>query len=549
MADNNPWWKETTIYQIYPRSFKDSNGDGIGDLQGIIDKLDYIQQLGFETIWISPFFASPQQDWGYDVSGYREIAPEYGTLPDAEQLIHEVHDRGMKLIFDLVLNHTSIHHPWFIQSSSSRDNPKCNWYIWRDGRGKNQPPNNWKAIPGGSGWHYHPARDQWYYASFLPFQPDLNWRNPEVKDEMFRVTQFWLDKGVDGYRLDIFHAIYKADHFLDNPFHLTLVPKDDKYGYFTEWKYTISQPETIELAHELRQLLDHYSPVRFMVGEIFGEPSIIKKYLGEKGEGMHTIFQWDLMDFTFKPDFFWDTLYSFETSFPEPYTPVLVLGNHDSRRWIDRVGDDLRKAKLITLLQLTARGLPVVYYGEEIGLQEGRIPAKESLDPVGQRYAWVPAWLLDLLNLYINRDNCRTPMAWDPSQLAGFSDSDAKPWLPLSADPSAINVKDQIEDPDSLLNWYRILLKLRETTPALRAGSLKLLSRKLTQKGLLGYIRQCERDKYGILINMDVNPVNVELAGTQIQAQTGQISLTPDKILVGGYSGCVVKLVDKEASA
>ena len=196
MSEKVPWWKETTIYQIYPRSYRDSNEDGIGDLPGIIEKLDHIQDLGFETIWISPFFASPQGDWGYDISGYRKIAPEYGTLADAEQLIKEVHARNMKVIFDLVLNHSSIEHPWFIESSSSRDNPKSDWYIWRDGRSKNKPPNNWKAMPGGSGWHYHPVRDQWYYASFLPFQPDLNWRNPEVKDAIF-------DKVIEKKSIDI----------------------------------------------------------------------------------------------------------------------------------------------------------------------------------------------------------------------------------------------------------------------------------------------------------------------------------------------------------
>jgi len=548
MIQEIPWWKKTTIYQIYPRSYQDTTGDGIGDLPGIIARLDHIQELGFETIWLSPFFASPQQDWGYDISGYRKIAPEYGRLADAERLIREIHQRDMKVIFDLVLNHSSDKHPWFIESRASRDNPKSDWYIWRTGKGKNHPPNNWKAIPGGSGWHYNPQRDQWYYASFLPFQPDLNWRNPEVKKEMIQVAKYWLDKGVDGFRLDIFHAIYKAEGFQNNPIHWTYIPKEEKYGFFTEWKYTVNQPETIQLAHELRQVFDQYQPHRFMIGEIFGQDEIIKKYLGDGSQGMHSIFLWDLMEFKLKAEFFWRVLQQYETEYPSPLTPVLVLGNHDSRRWIDRVKGDLDKAKLIALLQLTARGIPVVYYGEEIGLPEGDIPAREALDPVGQRYAWAPDWLLDLFGLYVNRDNCRTPMAWDRSQKAGFTDPDVDPWLPLSADPAAANVKDQLEDPGSILNWYRTLLRFRQATPALHAGTLQLLPRSLTQKGLLGFIRKFEDQAYGILINMSATPAPASLPGTQIEIQAGQISLTENSILVGGYSGCVVKLSEKDTS-
>ena len=548
MIQEIPWWKKTTIYQIYPRSYQDTTGDGIGDLPGIIARLDHIQEMGFETIWLSPFFASPQQDWGYDISGYRKIAPEYGRLADAERLIREIHQRDMKVIFDLVLNHSSDKHPWFIESSASRDNPKSDWYIWRSGKGKNRPPNNWKAIPGGSGWHYNPRRDQWYYASFLPFQPDLNWRNPEVKKEMIQVAKYWLDKGVDGFRLDIFHAIYKAEGFQNNPIHWTYIPKEEKYGFFTEWKYTVNQPETIQLAHELRQVFDQYQPHRFMIGEIFGQDEIIKMYLGDGSQGMHSIFLWDLMEFKFKAEFFWRVLEHYETEYPSPLTPVLVLGNHDSRRWIDRVNGDLDKAKLIALLQLTARGIPVVYYGEEIGLPEGAIPAREALDPVGQRYAWAPDWLLDLFGLYVNRDNCRTPMAWDSSNQAGFTSPDSDPWLPLSADPAAANVKDQLEDPGSILNWYRTLLRFRQATPALHAGTLQLLPRSLTQKGLLGFIRKFEDQAYGILINMSATPAPASLPGTQIEIQAGQISLTENSILVGGYSGCVVKLSEKDTS-
>jgi len=247
MTSEMHWWQKTTIYQVYPRSYQDSNGDGIGDLHGIISKLDYIRDLGFETIWLSPFFASPQRDWGYDVSDYRDVAPEYGDLADAEALIAEIHKRGMRVLFDLVMNHTSDEHPWFRESRASRENPKRDWYIWRDGRGE-RPPNNWKAVPGGSGWHYDPGTGQWYYASFLPFQPDLNYRNPEVKQAMFDVARYWLDKGVDGFRLDIFHAIYKDAGLRDNPFSWRLLPHNFEAGYFQDWQNNLNLPETQELA-------------------------------------------------------------------------------------------------------------------------------------------------------------------------------------------------------------------------------------------------------------------------------------------------------------
>jgi glycosidase len=397
-------------------------------------------------------------------------------------------------------------------------------------------------MPGGSGWHYHPDRDQYYYASFLHFQPDLNFRNPEVKQEMFNVAKFWLEKGVDGFRLDIFHAIYKAEHFKDNPTHWAFIPSENKFGFFTEWKYTVNQPETIALAHEFRSFMNSYQPTRFMVGEIYCDDQTLKNYLGDTTDGMHSIFLWEMMNFDFKADFFWQALNHYETWYPPPYLPVLVLGNHDSKRWIDRLKGDTQKAKLIALLQLTARGIPVVYYGEEIGLPEGKFPVKTALDPVGQRFSWAPNWLLNLLNLYVNRDNCRTPMAWDATQHAGFSKGDQELWLPLSAEPSSVNVEAQSVDPNSLLNWYRKLLDYRKSSTALLHGSLNLMSKELAKKGLLGYVRQAEGARYGILLNMSSQAINVDLPGSEIEIQTGQIDLGQNKVHVGPYAGCIVKL-------
>lgn len=500
MSQSRPWWQTTTIYQIYPRSFADSNNNGIGDLRGIISKLNYIQDLGFETIWFSPFFCSPQQDFGYDVSDYFDIAPEYGTLSDVDELIQEIHSRGMRLLFDLVLNHTSIEHPWFQESRSSRDNPKRDWYIWRDGSGNN-PPNNWQAMPGGSGWHYDETNNQWFYASFLPFQPDLNWRNPEVKQAMFDMVRFWLDKGIDGFRLDIFHSIYKDDNFTDNPFSWHYFPKDDQAGFFQEFKYSLNQPEVFELAKELRLLIDTYSPDRMLIGEVFGSDENQKKFLGENQDGLNLAFLWELLNLKSTALFLRNVIQHYEKHYLAPYTPVYVFGNHDQKRLISQIGGDLRIAKLLALFQFTVRGVPVTYYGEEIGMEDGGFPAKTALDPVGRRYAWAPPFLADWLGLYLNRDGCRTPMQWDPNPNAGFCNPDDVPWLPTHQNHKFTNVQVQLEDHDSLLNLYRKLLQVRRESATLQSGSLKLINDPVMDKNILAYRRIGNQQTLLIVLN------------------------------------------------
>lgn len=497
---NSLWWQTTTIYQIYPRSYKDSNNDGIGDIQGIISKLDYIKDLGFETIWISPFFASPQQDFGYDISDYLSIAPEYGTMADVEALIAEVHSRGMRILFDLVMNHTSVEHAWFQESRRSRDNPKRDWYIWRDGRGGN-PPNNWTAIPGGSGWHCDEHTEQWYYASFLPFQPDLNYRNPKVRETMLDVARYWLDKGVDGYRLDIFHSVYKDEQFRDNPFSWHYIPHNDEAGFFQKWTYTLHQPETFTLAKDLRVLAESYNPPKMLIGEIFGSDEVIKKYIGEQQDGLNMVFLWDLLKTKPATEALRDVIQQYEARYPAPYTPVYVYGNHDQKRIISKVGGQPKMAKLLALLQLTARGVPVVYYGEEIGMAEVNIPARKAKDPVGQRYKWVPGFLVDALNLYVNRDGCRTPMHWHAGPNAGFNDGETQPWLPVHENYLRINVQQQLEDDDSVLQVYRRLLHLRRENTALREGNLQLLEGASENSNLLIYQRSWNDDSVVVVIN------------------------------------------------
>jgi alpha-glucosidase len=537
------WWQKTTIYQIYPRSFADSDDDGIGDLRGIISKLDYIQDLGFETIWVSPFFRSPQQDWGYDVSDHYSVAPEYGDAADADELIKAVHQRGMRILFDLVMNHTSIQHPWFQESRSSRDNPKRDWYIWKEGDGQ-RPPNNWKAIPGGSGWHYDERTEQWYYASFLPFQPDLNFRNPDVKQAMFDVVRYWLDKGVDGFRLDIFHAIYEDAQFRDNPFAPVYVPSDHAAaGFFQKWKYNLNQPETFDLARELRAIADTYSPDRLLLGELFGNDDTIRRYLGERQDGLHLVFLWKLLQLEPNARFFRDVIRHYETHYPAPYVPVYVFGNHDQKRLISKIDHDARRAKLLALFQFTVRGVPVTYYGEEIGMAEGRLSAKTAKDPLGRRYAWVPDFFVDLLDLYVNRDGCRTPMQWNAGPNAGFCGQDVTPWLPVHENHETANVESELADDHSLLNVYRRLLRLRQDSAALKEGTIQLLDEEDMDKNLLAYRRKLDGEEILVAINFGNTPSGLynRTACKRILFEIGQNAPPdPENITLPPYSGLVL---------
>ncbi len=500
MTDNSPWWEKTTIYQIYPRSYLDTIDNGIGDLRGIITKLDYIKDLGFETIWISPFFRSPQQDFGYDISGYLDINKEYGTMAEAEELIAEVHNRGMRVLFDLVLNHTSIDHPWFKESRSNRESPKRDWYIWRDGRG-NKPPNNWMAIPGGSAWHLDEKTGQYYYASFLPFQPDLNWRNPEVKKVMFEVVQFWLDKGVDGFRLDIFHSIYKEKTFRNNPFSFHYLPKEDRVGFFQRWKYSIKQPEVYKLAVELRKLIDSYEKKRMLIGEVFGNIEEEKRFLGKELDGLNLIFLWELLNIKPKAKSIRKVISHYERNYPSPYTPVYVFGNHDRKRLLTRINENIEIAKLLALLQFTVRGVPVSYYGEEIGMVDGDIPANKALDPIGRRYQTIPKFILELLGIYVNRDGCRTPMQWDGGPNAGFCGAKVMPWLPVNENYLCVNVAYQKKDNDSLLNTYIKVIKLRNDEESLQTGSLKLVTTPDVNRDLVVYERKNEGEVLLVVLN------------------------------------------------
>ena len=516
------WWNSTTVYQIYPRSFYDTDGDGLGDLNGIIQKLDHIKKLGFETVWISPFFKSPQRDFGYDISDYQSIAPEYGDMQTCLELIDEIHKRDMKIVFDLVMNHTSDEHAWFEESASSQDNPKADWYVWKDGIGKNgrKPPNNWKATIGGSGWHWHEGRQQYYWASFLPFQPDLNYSNPEVKNAMLDVARYWLSKGVDGFRLDIFNSIYEDTSFQNNPASLKIVPSEESPdGFFQKMKYNVNQEESFRFATELRAVVDSFhNPERFMVGEVFGDVETIKKFTSfENKNGLHTIFLFQTLSTPFKAKKWRKMVEHFEENFPKPFVPTYVFSNHDRRRSITPLGNDVRKAKLLALFQFTVRGIPFTYYGEELGIEKPKLPLKTGKDPLAQRYKAIPQFMVDWTGQSLNRDECRTPMLWDTTSRAGFTTE--TPWLPVAESFKEKAVSVQENDEESLMNFYKRIIEFRDENEVLKTGEL-IIDEELSSGKLFAFHRHLDGQRFLVLMNFTKRHQKIESISGEVQIST-----------------------------
>ena len=510
MSNNYKWWQKTVVYQIYPRSFKDSTGNGIGDLQGITEKLDYLKDLGIETIWFSPFFESPQRDHGYDISNFRDIAPEYGTMENFDQLLKEMHDRDLKMVCDFVLNHSSIDHPWFKESASSKDNPKRDWYIWRDGKkpGGKKPPNNWKTMTGiDPAWMYFENTDQWVYFHFLPSMIDLNYRNPDVKDEMFNTMRFWLNKGVDGFRLDILHAIYEDEQLRDDKFTFQIVPSDKNTStLFRQHKYDLNLPETFDFAMELRGVMDEYNnPERFLIGEVFGSIEDMRKYYGPNNNGLNMTF---LFEFTskspsFKPEKIADVISRIENTLPHPYTPTYVYGNHDRPRYISFLKNNIDKAKILATLQLTLRGVPFIYYGEEIGMISVKFKLKTSEDPIGRKYnRFLIPQLTSLVGVSLTRDGCRTPMQWSDEPNAGFSpNKEVKTWLKIPKSYKEINVENEMSDSNSLLNCYKRLLKIRLENNTLQEGEFEFIDPGKFNEKCLAYKRIHEAQTLSVYLN------------------------------------------------
>ncbi len=520
---NQNIWHGETVYQIYPRSFYDTNGDGIGDLNGIIAKLDHIQQLGFGAIWISPFFLSPQHDFGYDISDYRSIAPEYGDMQTCELLIAEVHKRGMRIIFDLVMNHTSNQHAWFKESASSRTNSKADWYVWHDGKGKSgkRAPTNWKASIGGQGWQWNETRKQFYWASFLPFQPDLNYQNPAVKDAMLDVARSWLAKGVDGFRLDIFNSIYEDSALLDNPPSLRIIPSEENPdGFFQQAKYNVNQPQSFVFATELRAVVDSFThPPRFLVGEVFGNTATIKQFCEYRWKkGLHSVFLFQTLGTKFSAKAWHEVVSGFERDFPEPLIPTYVYSNHDRKRSITSVGNDPAKAKLLALMQMTVRGIPFTYYGEELGIPKPTLPLRTGLDPLAQKYRSIPQFMVNWTGESLNRDECRTPMLWDSTANAGFTTT-AQPWLPVSANYKEINAAKQWQDGTSLLRFYTEALKLRNASDALRFGTLQIAENRCS-KDVFAFYRTLGNETFLVWLNFSKRAQNIPISNGNVMLST-----------------------------
>lgn len=495
-----PWWKETVVYQIYPRSFADADGDGIGDLAGVTARLDYLADLGVETLWLSPFYPSPQADFGYDISDYRGVAPEYGDMAAFDRLLDAAHRRGLRVVLDLVLNHTSDQHPWFVESRAGRDSPKRDWYVWRDGArpGGAAPPNNWFNMIGGRGWHHDPATDQWYWAQFLPFQPDLNYRNPEVRAAMLDVLRFWMAKGVDGFRLDIVNALFEDAEFRDNPFAWKLLPSAEDPGMlFRGTERTLNHPDTLAFMRELRAVVDGFDGrERFLVGEVIAPPAVVREFCGADGDGLHLAFLFEALTLPLDAASVRGLIERFEQQFAAPLLPTWVFGNHDRRRRIARLGGSLELAKLNAALQLTARGVPFLYNGEEVGIEQHRLPVRDSRDAVVHRFRAWPQPLFDLVCTLagesLNRDECRTPMQWSDAANAGFCPAGVTPWLPVTPSYRERNVAVQQRDPESLWHCYRRLLAARRGSAALRRGSLRLLPAVELPADVVGFVRRAD---------------------------------------------------------
>jgi len=459
------WWQRGVVYQIYPRSFLDSNNDGIGDLNGIIQKLDYLndgteKSLGVDAIWLSPFYPSPMADFGYDVADYCNVDPMFGTLADFDRLVEEAHKRGIKVIIDYVPNHTSDQHPWFIESRSSRDNPKRDWYIWRDPKPDGSPPNNWGSFFGGPAWTFDEATGQYYMHQFVKEQPELNWRNPEVKEAMLDVLRFWLDRGVDGFRMDVVGLLIKDKDLRDNPPNPNArpdLPENDIYGRLLS-VYNEDQDEVHDIIKEFRKLLDSYDD-RVGIGELWGPLDRWIRYYGENGNELHLPFNFRLMWQPWSSKAMRACVDELEGALPPFAWPNYVLGNHDQPRLATRFGGQAQ-ARLAGMMLLTLRGTPTVYYGDELGMENGVIPPEKIQDPQGIN-----------LGPERTRDVARTPMQWDSSPYAGFSQ--VEPWLPVSADYQTRNVVAQSQEPNSMLNFYRRLFWTRRRSQALCEGAYK----------------------------------------------------------------------------
>lgn len=469
MANSPPWWHSAVLYQVYPRSFDDSDGDGIGDLEGLRRRLPYLTWLGVDALWITPFYPSPQLDFGYDVTDHLGVDPLFGTVSGAARLIRDAHDQGLRVLIDFIPNHTSDQHPWFVESRSDPESPKRDWYYWADGH-DGKPPNNWMSLFGGSAWEWDPGRRQYYLHSYLREQPDLNWRNPQVRDAMLDVLRGWLDRGVDGFRIDAFRQLLKDPAWRDNPINPDWAAGMDPYERLLPLHST-DQADIVEIIAALRGVLhDHPGPPggcaaedRILLAEAYLPIPALIRYHGTDGDGIQLPSNMNLLQGPWEPPAIARLITQYEELLPAGAWPNWVLGNHDRHRIASRLGHD--QVRIAALLLLTLRGTPTLYYGDELGLPDVEVPADRVQDPVGLRTG----------RPELGRDPARMPMPWTREPGHGFSRPDVEPWLPLRPDAGELSVSAQREDPGSVLSLHRRLLGLRRSVPALATGDFQLV--------------------------------------------------------------------------
>src|SRR5580704_8062163 len=520
------WWQYGILYEVYPRSFQDANGDGIGDLQGILRRLDYLADLGIKGLWIAPFYPSPMADFGYDIADYCNVDPIFGTLADFDQLLAAIHERGLKLILDFVPNHTSDQHPWFLESRSSLTNPKRDWYLWRDPAPDGGPPNNWLSNFGGPGW----TRDgsQYYYHSFLKQQPDVNWRNPGLREAMLNVLRFWLDRGVDGFRVDVMWMMIKDDQFRDNPVNPASAP-DAPASLRLLPVYNTNRPEVHTIVAEMRSVLDSYGD-RPLIGETYLPFDQLVTYYGQDLKGAQLLFNFHLMQCPWNADAIAGVIKEYEAALPAGAWPNWVIGNHDQPRIATRIGS--AQARTAAVLLLTLRGTPMMYYGEEIGMTDVAIPPAEVQDPAEKNEP----------GKGMGRDPERTPMQWDSSRCAGFTQG--TPWLRVAADYPAVNVTTLSSQSDSMLSLYRTVIGLRNANPALHIGRVEGVA---SDGKILRYERVDGDQRFAIMLNLSEDTEGAVSAAGHIVASThmdrdGEV--VQSSLSLRPFEGVIVELVN-----
>jgi len=536
---DSTWWRSAVIYQIYPRSFLDTNGDGVGDLPGIIERLDYIAGLGVDAIWISPFFKSPMADFGYDIADYRQVDPLFGGMADFDQLLDKAHRLGLKVMIDQVLSHTSIAHDWFRESRENTSNAKADWYVWADAKADGTPPNNWLSIFGGVAWRWEPRRGQYYLHNFLSAQADLNFHNPAVRAATLENLQFWMEKGVDAFRLDAINFCFHDAQLRDNP----AKPKAQRVGRgfsadnpyaFQYHYYNNTQPENLVFLEDLRRLADSYPQVA-MLGEISSEDSLATMAEYTHGKRLHMAYSFELLGDDFSAGYIRQTVAALEQKLTDGW-PCWAISNHDVKRVVSRWGGEAAPPdlpKLLVALVASLRGSVCIYQGEELGLAEADVPFAQLQDPYG--IAFWPS--------FKGRDGCRTPMPWDDSKSAGFST--AAPWLPIPDQHRALAVSRQRSDSTSVLNGVRNFMHWRKNQPALRWGTIRFIE---AAEPLLLFIRTLGDDVLFVAFNLGATALTAPLPPSLLLQQIeclGPLAgkVTPNQLQLPGYAAIYARVV------